>query len=244
MIDPNRLGDLIRKAENNGLAHTKFLTPAEAEEVRRSFGAHNQSVRLEFISGFEDGERCAAVFVNADWGAYEPDEIIAAVKISHRKQDEIGHRDILGAALALGISRELLGDIIAGDCCFLVCLESIAGFIAHNLDKVGRHGVKTEIIPIDQLPKASACLEEHTDTIASLRLDCVVSAMFNISRSLSAEYITRGKAQLRHMLCEKPDKEVEPGDIISIRGLGRARLLETGGKSRKSRTWIKYGKYI
>ena len=244
MIDPNRLGDLIRKAENSGLAHTKFLTPAEAAEVRRSFGTHNQRVRLEFISGFEDAERSSAVFVNADWGTYEPDEIIAALKISHRKQDEISHRDILGAALALGINRELLGDILAGDCCFLVCLQSIAGFIAENLDKVGRHGVKTEIIPLNELPIASASLEERTDTIASLRFDCVVSAMFNISRSLSAEYITSGKAQLRHMLCEKPDREVEPGDIISIRGLGRARLLEAGGKSRKGRTWIKYGKYI
>ena len=68
--------------------------------------------------------------------------------------------------------------------------------------------------------------------------------MFNISRSLAAEYIVSGKAQLAHILCEKIDKEVETDDIISIRGLGRAKLLEVGGASRKGRIWIKYGRYV
>ncbi|MCI0502718.1 MAG: YlmH/Sll1252 family protein [Fusobacteria bacterium] len=33
--------------------------------------------------------------------------------IKHRKQDEIGHRDILGALMNLGLERNTIGDIVA-----------------------------------------------------------------------------------------------------------------------------------
>lgn len=244
MFDQNRLFDLVKAAENNGFAHTKFITPAEAEEIQRYFGTHNNGVRLDFISGFDEAERCAAVFINTDWGAYEQDEIISAIKISHRKQDEISHRDILGAVLSLGITRECVGDIFVGDTCFLVCLKSVANFISDNLDKVGKFGVKTETIPLSELPKSEKRLEEKSDTVASLRFDCVVAAMFNISRGIAAEYIVGGKAQLSHIICEKCDKEVKDGDIISVRGLGRAKLIHVGGESKKGRIWITIGKYI
>ena len=77
--------------------------------------------------------------------------------------------------------------------------------------------------------------------VASLRFDAVTAAVFNLSRGDAAEQIGDGKAQLSHRICEDATKEVSVGDIISVRGLGRVKLLEIGGQSKKGRVWIKFG---
>ena len=82
-----------------------------------------------------------------------------------------------------------------------------------------------------------------TDTVASLRLDAVLSSAFGISRTKAAELILAGRARLNHQICEKTDKEVGENVLLSIRGMGRAKLLEVGGVSKKGRSFIKIGIY-
>jgi RNA-binding protein YlmH len=67
--------------------------------------------------------------------------------------------------------------------------------------------------------------------------------MFGISRGLAASYIEQVRVQLSHKLCEDASKGVGVGDIVSVRGLGRGKLVESGGQSKKGRTWVKLGMY-
>lgn len=235
--------DLARRAGKAGCAHTKFLSRTKAELLRQAF-ASRRDVRLSFEGGFEDAERSVAVFTQPDWGSYEAGDMLAAVRLSFRKQDSLSHRDILGAVLALGLEREVLGDIAVSEGeAALVCLSEIAGFIAENLTKAGRVGVEAEIISLEALPQKLQELEEKDVTLASLRLDAVVAAAFAVSRTAAAEHIRTGRVQLRHLECLSASQPVEPGDIFSVRGLGRAILLERGGASRKGRLWVKIGIY-
>ena len=86
-------------------------------------------------------------------------------------------------------------------------------------------------------------LAEKTDTVASLRLDAVICAAFGLSRANIAELIADGRVQLDHQVCLQPAREVKEGAVLSIRGLGRAKLLETGGVSRKGRLFVRIGLY-
>jgi len=79
--------------------------------------------------------------------------------------------------------------------------------------------------------------------VASLRLDAVLSAAFGMSRTKAAELIAAGRVSFNHQVCLRTDKEVDEDSLLSVRGLGRAKLLEIGSVSRKGRSFIKIGVY-
>jgi len=238
-----RMDDLAEKAFKARYTASRFLTPAEARSISEYF-ARRRDIALSFEGGYEGAERTRAVFLNRDWGAYDRADLLTALKIEYRLQDVLGHRDVLGALMALGIERDTVGDITIGDgCATLVCLPEMGGYIAENLTKAGRMGISVSEIGLDELPVKQENLVEKTGTVASLRLDAVMCAAFGFSRTKAAEFIAEGLVQLDHQVCLQPAKEVNEGALLSIRGLGRAKLLKTGGVSKKGRLFVRIGLY-
>jgi len=231
--------DLARKATKTGNAASKFLTPAEAHQVSLHFAAR-QDLMLLFDGGYEGAERVRAVFVNPDWGEYERAQLFSALKIDHRPQDTLGHRDILGALMALGIERNTIGDIFAN---FIICLPELSEHIVQNLNKAGRVGLKLTAVGLETLPTRIEELTVKADTVASLRLDAVLSAAFDLSRTKAAALIASGIVNLDHEVCLQPTKKVPEDTLLSIRGLGRAKLLEVGGTTKKNRIFVQFGLY-
>ncbi|MDR0325803.1 MAG: RNA-binding protein [Oscillospiraceae bacterium] len=248
------LEDLAGKAIKTGCAASRFLTPAEQRDAALHF-RHGRGrkgiVDITFDGGFEEAERTRAVFLNSDYakrtlgvGECDWDTLFAALKIEWRPQDTLGHRDILGAIMALGIERDTIGDIICEDrCATLVCLPEMSGYIAENLTKAGRVSVSVSAIGLNALPVRHEDLTLITDTVASLRLDAVLSAAFGLSRTKAAELIESDRVSLNHQPCLQSAKELTEGALLSVRGLGRAKLLEVGGTSKKGRIFVKIGLY-
>lgn len=237
-----RMEDIAVKAAKVGCTASKFLTPTEARGVAEHF--KYERIALSFDGGFYGAERVRAVFLNPDWGEYKQADLFTALKIEHRKQDALGHRDILGALMALGIERDIIGDIIAADnVAALVCLPEMSGYIAENLIKAGRVGVAVSEIGLAELPARQEELSIKTDTVSSLRLDAVLCAAFGLSRSMATELIEAGRVSIDHALCEQPAKELSEGALLSVRGLGRAKLIEIGGVSKKERIFVRVGLY-
>jgi RNA-binding protein YlmH len=96
---------------------------------------------------------------------------------------------------------------------------------------------------LDDLPTRAENLAEKTDTVASLRLDAVLCAAFGLSRGRAAGFIEAARVSLNHEPCFSPAKEVAGGAVIAVRGLGRAKLLEIGGVSKKGRIFVRIGIY-
>ncbi|MCL2194447.1 MAG: YlmH/Sll1252 family protein [Oscillospiraceae bacterium] len=116
-----------------------FLTPAQAAQERNP--------NLIFDGGFAEAERVVA------YTDGPRERHMAALKLTFRLQDELSHRDILGAVLALGLDRRVLGDILVQQgAAYLVCLPHVAQFIAENLAKAGRVGLRAEQISLGELP--------------------------------------------------------------------------------------------
>ena len=86
--------------------------------------------------------------------------------------------------------------------------------------------------------------KEIRDTVASLRLDSVVSSGFRIGRSLAAQHIAAGKVAINGLPCEKADKLVSEGAKISVRGLGKILLRTVGSQTKKGRISITIDRYI
>lgn len=238
----SHLEDLARRAGQIGACCSRFLTPAEQARATQAF-ANRRDVTLSFDGGYDGAERQLAIFLQPDWGSYRQEEELCALRLTYRRQDTLTHRDILGAAMALGIKRELLGDIEAANPGFVVCTADIAPFLAEQLTQAGRVGLKLSAISPQELPARRQEMEQLRDTVASPRLDAVAAAAFRTSRTEAVRAIEAGFIQLNHQEALSPTKLVAEGDLLSFRGKGRARVLELGGESRKGRIWLTIGRY-
>ena len=195
--------------------------------------AREARVAVSFDGGWPDAEREQVCFHPA-WAEAEFTavwvEIRWAAKFAH-----VEHRDLLGSLMALGMDRSFFGDLIAQeDHAYLLCLPEIAARLPMEWDKAGNVPIKVQQLaeaPAIEPPKG----EFLRDTVASLRLDCVLSAGMKTSRSRAAEIIRMGAVAVDHMPEERTDRVLAPGQLLSIRGFGRIRLTEVGSPTRKDR---------
>ena len=235
------MDDLASKAVKIGVAASRFLTPAEARAVTAHF-AKRLDVSLVLDGGYEGAERVRAVLLDPGLGEYDRTELFCALKIEASTKETLGHRDILGAVMTLGIDRAAIGDITESPLA-LLCLPELSGYIIENLTKAKHANIKLSPMDLSSLPPRAENLTIKTDTVASPRLDAILGAAFNLSRGKASELIASGRVNLNHELCQQPSKEVSEGAIMSARGIGRAKLLEIGGASKKGRVFIKIGLY-
>lgn len=223
---------------------TCFLSPREQELARFLFG--NQPGLFAF-GGYEDATRKMLVYLPD----YLPEEAVAdeaglcCLRATFCEQDSLSHRDFLGALMGAGVAREAVGDIcIASGSCDFFVTEEIAPYLLQELESVGRAKIKLVRISLADAYIPEPETEEIRDTLASLRLDSVLSSGFRISRSAASEYVCAGKATLNGLPCEKPDKPVEEGAVLSVRGLGKIRLKSVGGQSKKGRIFVIIEHYL
>ena len=183
-------------------------------------------------------------YLDESW-LYSEDSPIAAVRASFFENDKLTHRDFLGSLMGSGIKRETVGDIYVGEgsCDFLV-LREILPYVLQNLVSAGRTKLHLEEIELSGLHVPQQSVKTVRDTVPSLRLDGIVSSGFSISRGKAADYIAAGKAELNYLPCMKGDKQVQEGDVISIRGLGKIKLETIGGNTKKGRISIEISRFL
>ena len=209
----------------------RFVTGEE--RAMAVHAAREARVAVSFDGGWEGAEREQVCFHPA-WAEAEFTavwvEIRWAAKFAH-----VEHRDLLGSLMALGMDRSFFGDLIAQeDRAYLLCLPEIAARLPMEWDKAGNVPIKVQLLeeaPAIEPPKG----EVLRDTVASLRLDCVLSAGMKTSRSRAAEFIRMGAVAVDHMPEERTDRILTAGQLLSIRGFGRIRLYEVGSPTRKDR---------
>lgn len=226
-------------------ANTCFLSPREMELADFLFG---NLPGLYRFGGYGEAERKMLVFLpdyldeSALMGEDAP---LCCLEASFFEADKLSHRDFLGALMGAGIARETVGDICTapGRCLFFVTAE-IAPYVLDNLREAGRTKLKLKKVSLEGLVLPEPEWKELRDTLASLRLDSVIASGFRIGRSLAAEYVHAGKVSIDGLPCEKPDKTVSEGAKISVRGLGKIRLSQIGGKTKKDRIAVTIQKYV
>ena len=227
------------------IANTCFLSPREQEMARYLFGAEPG---LQFFGGYEDAERKMLVFLPdylEEDSLYGEDSSIVCLRATFFEEDALSHRDFLGSLMGEGIARETVGDICVGKgaCDFFVTAE-IALYIEQNYFSAGRTKLHLSRVPLRDAQIPEPEIKEIKDTVASLRLDSVISSGFRIGRSLAAQYISAGKAAIDGLPCEKPDKAVSEGMKISVRGLGKIKLASVNGKTKKDRISVIIHRYV
>ena len=226
-------------------ANTAFLSLRELDMTRYLFG---DTEGLHAFGGYPEAERKMLVYL-PDYleqsSLLAEDSPVVCLRATFYEGDNPTHRDFLGALMGAGIARETVGDICVGKgCCDFFVTAEIAPYVLQNLTGAGRTKMHLEKIDLTQVSIAEAETKEIRDTVASARLDSIISSGFRIGRSAATQYVTAGKAAIDGLPCEKPDRQVTAGAKISVRGLGKIRLRAINGETRKGRISIVIDRYI
>ena len=226
-------------------ANTCFLSPRELEMAKFLFG---QAEGLYIFGGYGDAERKMLVYLPEyleEAALYGADSPLICLRATFYEGDTPTHRDFLGALMGAGIARETVGDICVGkgSCDFFVTAE-IAPYVEQNFLSAGRTKLRLTQIPLSEVAVPEPEVKEIRDTLASLRLDSVISAGFRVGRSAAADYVTAGRVAIDGLPCEKPDKAINEGAKISVRGLGKILLKTAGGTTKKGRISVVIHRYI
>jgi RNA-binding protein YlmH len=166
------------------------------------------------------------------------------IKISNLDKSKISHSDVLGSIMAHGIKRQKIGDIIISNEIFFAVKEEITSYILENLIKISTYNVKLEIATNNENIKRDYEFLDINTTVSSLRLDCVISSILNLSREKSKELILSGRVNLNHFEILDNRKLLSKNDVISIKKFGRFILSEINGQTKKDRTKILIKKFI
>ncbi len=225
--------------------NTCFLSPRELEMTWYLFG---DLEGLHTFGGYDGAERQMLIYLPEyldESAMYDEDSPLVCLRAKFYEGDSPSHRDFLGALMGAGIARETVGDICVGNdsCDFFVTAE-IAPYILQNFVSAGRAKVSLTRISLSDVLVPEPEVKQIKDTLASLRLDSVISSGFRIGRSLASQYISAGKAAINGLPCEKPDKLVSEGDKISLRGMGKILLRSVGGQTKKGRISVVIDRYI
>ncbi|WP_018132783.1 YlmH family RNA-binding protein [Effusibacillus pohliae] len=234
-----------RAASRHAPCLTGFLDPRQvriATNIARTVG----DVAV-FADGGWDGAERKRVLLAPDHWMPEPDELaLCWLRIEVPGESvTLKHGDYLGALLGLGLKREKIGDLSVQPAgCDLVAARDVEEFLRLHLHQVGRASVR--VLPIEKAEFRPPQIElaEREFTVMSLRIDAVAAESFQLARSKIVDPIKAGKLQLNWQTVTDPSMPVEAGDVISLRGMGRIRVLEIGGQTKKGRTVIRIGKYL
>ena len=242
-MEEKRLRELaLRAAHACAPTYTRFLEPPM--EIACRAAANFAGCEVAFEGGYEGAERRMAGFYAG--GAEALSFPIRRLRVDwNARYGSIGHRDILGALMGLGIERETLGDIaMLKEGALLFVHEDMADYVVANLESCGR--VKVRVSPCGEEvapPEPEGTLIYRT--VPSERLDAVLSAAYDLSRQKAQEMIRAELVKVDHAVETRFDARLQEGSLVSARGLGRFRVQEVTGLTRKGRVGLRlfvYGK--
>ena len=235
--------DCARRAARTGRrVFSNFVDPAQAALAIEA--ANVERVPVEFDGGHPDAERTVAAF---GWSEYEDTAwpVIVLSAAWDARFCSCQHRDILGSLMALGVERECFGDIIIdadNARALLFTLERMESFLMNDWTSAGRAALRvTRLYDVGQIPSPRG--ETRRVTVSSPRLDAVLAAVFGLSRAEAQQTVRSGRVRVSFLECDSIDRQLEPGDVVSARGLGRFKLLEEQGRTRRDRLGLSVFRY-
>ena len=202
--------------------------------------------RYVTFGGYDYSERQMVAFL-PDALCYDYEYPISVIKVSPLQKkfsDKLSHRDYLGAILNLGIERCKIGDILVEENhAILFVHKTLEKFLFDELRRIKHTSVMTAVEDMQDF-HYEPTTKEIKGTVSSLRLDSLLALAFASSRSKLVAFIEGGKVFVNGKLITSNGYQIKENDIVSVRGLGRFRYIETMSQTKKGRYYITLELYI
>lgn len=222
----------IDRAYSGGVVLLPFIDETK-QRIIKNMIPRNCGIEAVFEGGFEnpDYERCAICPED-----YDVNMKVKVFEIIYsRKYLTPNHRMILGTLMSLGIKRDSIGDIYIDDagCAYFACTEEISPYLLENFKTLGK--VSIELVEPRELVTKIIKTKKETKFVASLRLDVILAAAYNLSRKEAEEMIVSGLVFVNHMPTSNVSMQLKCADLLSVRHKGRVSISNIGGTTKSNR---------
>lgn len=249
-----RLIELSKNSFHRGIiTYSDFLNLNELN-ILHSIPKDKLYTSYVTFGGYDTAERQMAAFLPdalylreiQETGVYPdfPFSVLCIEPLHDKYAEVLSHRDYLGAVLNLGIGRSKLGDILVdGKKTLLFIQTGLSTFLMDELTRVRHTTVKLQEESLSQF-QYTPRVEEMKGTVASVRLDSLLSLAFSSSRTRLSGLIEGAKVFVNGKLMTTNSYQVKEEDIISVRGLGKFKYKGILSHTKKNRIFVVIHKYI
>lgn len=227
------LSSVIKQAQCGKVILLAFLDETKKQEIR--IQAKKNDVDVSFDGGFINAEYERCIIGNSS----NKDFKIAIFRIDYNKKYyQLTHREILGSLMSLGIKRDTIGDIYitSDNDCYFACKDEISSFLINEAKYISNVPIRL----VKTLEKITI-IKEYILTkyiVASLRLDVIISSVYNLSRKETFEIISNNDVKINHIDYLNNNKIIKECDLISVRHYGRFTLDKILGKTKSEKIII------
>ncbi len=239
-----KVADAIKAVCHTGVPkYIGFLNTREAELAQAEMNRQRWT-DARFYGGVPNAERqMLCIYEKEEAFAFPIERVFIRLAPGQQGQG-LTHRDYLGALLGCGVKRDCIGDIqLSQEGAVTYIHSKMLPYLEQNLTSVGRCAAGIQLDCEEAVQEIAPDRAVKRASVASLRLDAVLAAMLQQSRSDAAALIHKEVVQINHLAVQSLHHPVYEGDVFSIRGIGKYKLEAIGGQSRKNRTFIEFLQY-
>ena len=241
-----RLVELSKNAYQRGIVTFSDFLNLNELNILHTIPKDELHTTYVTFGGYDYSERQMVAFL-PDALCYDYEYPISVIKVSPLQKkfsDKLSHRDYLGAILNLGIERCKIGDILVEENhAILFVHKTLEKFLLDELRRIKHTSVMTAVEDMQEF-HYEPTTKEIKGTVSSLRLDSLLALAFASSRSKLVAFIEGGKVFVNGKLITSNGYQIKENDIVSVRGLGRFRYIETMSQTKKGRYYITLKLYI
>ena len=221
---------------------TDFLDPRQLA-IFQSLASQVQDVRVSASGGYDGAER-TRVLLHPDYMPVEKEDFaLALLRIeADQRFHKLEHRDVMGSLLNAGLKREKFGDMLVDqEGAYAIVAEEVADFVCTQVTQIHRTPVRFERMEWEDFTPPVPQYAHKTITVPSPRLDAVIGEVCHLSRAKAVVPIRAGKVKVNWKVVDDPAYALDSGDMVSLAGFGRFKLLEVTGTTRSGRIRINVG---
>lgn len=239
--------DKAQKFENTDiLVYTNFL---DMNELRIAENALKLLKVKYTVYGANSNMEKKNIFFIPDYliDTINYSEYISCIKMIPKDSSTLSHKDYMGSIYNLGIKSEVIGDIFVKDeAAYVYLMQNVVDYVDLNLNKVGNQTVEVQIININE--NECELLKQKTEQIQiivpSLRVDAVLSDIYNLSRNDVSEKIQKGDLFINSREIFSKNTLLMENDIVSFKRCGKIKVGQVLKKTKSENLVLVIEKYI
>ncbi|MDF2698446.1 MAG: ribosomal protein S4e [Haloplasmataceae bacterium] len=215
-----KVNEYLKQVENNDkIILTKFLSLREQEIITEVFKYSNS--HIEMSGGHSHAERKRCLIYNINLTINDSLFNLTCYKILYNKRYlNLTHQNVLGTLMSLKIDRALFGDIIfQGDECYFFVSNEIESILINEFKMINKVPIN-----LDQITEKIETDEKFIKKdiiISSMRIDNLISHVYNLSRNNAQELISNGSVYKNWQVVLSQADKTNIDDVISVRKYGR-----------------------
>lgn len=160
-----------------------------------------------------------------------------------KKSDKIKHSNILGTLFSLGLTDDVIGDIIVMDDYFyLTTLTRLSSFIKNNLTII--NGERIELLEETDIVLNKDRFLKMKLLVSSMRVDTIVSKITNTNRLKVNSMIKDNIILVNYNTVKSSSLILKNNGILSIRKYGKYIIKNIIGTTKKNNLVLEIEKYI